>query len=285
MTGPSLLIIGCGDLGLRVGTALAPQGWHIGALRRHPPATPENFQWFAADYSQPGSLDFARDWRPDYVLTSFNPCGRDVAGYRAGFTDAAHNLLQGLGDHHPRHLFMVSSTRVYAETEGGWVDEDSPLSTDDERAIAIIEAERTLLESAHPTSVIRCGGVYGSAPGRLVQKVARGDIAQPEPLRYTNRIHREDAAGFLTHLLLLCESGRSLEPVYNCVDDRPAPAHEVEHWLAEQLGRDPNNGEAPRGTATVTHKRCRNTRLHDSGYPLRYPDYRAGYSRILKSNQ
>ena len=74
------------------------------------------------------------------------------------------------------------------------------------------------------------------APGRLVQKVARGEIAPETPLRYTNRIHREDAAGFLIHLLSQCERGEEPEAIYNCVDDDPAPAHDVETWLAEQLG-------------------------------------------------
>lgn len=285
MTGPSLLIVGCGDLGLRVGTALVQQGWQIGALRRNPPAAPENFQWLAANYSQPGSLDFARDWRPDHVLTSFNPAGRDVAGYRAGFADAAHNLLQGLGEHRPGHIFMVSSTRVYAERNGGWVDENSPLSTDDEQAMAIVDAERQLLDSPHPCSVIRCGGVYGAIPSRLLQKIARGEVAPREPLRYTNRIHREDAAGFLTHLLVSSQGGQAVEPVYNCVDDETAPAHDVESWLAEQLGVKPNDARKRDATTAPNHKRCRNTRLHESGYRLRYPDFRAGYGHMLSSNQ
>lgn len=279
---PSLMIVGCGDLGLRVGAALHELGWRIGALRRHPPEQADGFHWFAADYTQPGSLDLLRDWRPDFVLFCPTPLDRDLAGYRAGFADAADNLLGGLGDHRPCRIVMVSSTRVYAERDGGWVDEQAPLSTSDQRAMAIIDAERHLRNAGTPATIVRSGGIYGSAPGRLVAKVARGEISPLVPVRYTNRIHREDCAGFLQHLLLLAEQDALLEPVYNAVDDLPAPAHDVESWLADQLGVEArpiaDHGEAPQ-----SHKRCRNALLHASGYHLRYPDYRSGYTQILQA--
>lgn len=281
MTSPSLLIVGCGDLGLRVGGELGSRGWRIGAVRRHPPPQPGHFDWFSADYSTPGSLDFARDWQPDYLLFTPTPAGGDLQGYRAGFADGARNLLLGIGDHRPRHILMVSSTRVYAERNGGWVGEEDALSTSDERALAIIDAEQQLRQSGCPATVVRCGGIYGTTPGRLVARVARGEISPEEPRRYTNRIHREDAAGFLVHLLDRRNSGQAIEEVYNCVDDDPAPAHTVESWLARALGVTGRAGPGPAATASAGHKRCRNDRLHASGYALRYPDFRAGYSSAL----
>ena len=278
MQSSSLLIIGCGDLGTRTGKALLAHGWRVGAVRRTPTAEPSGFDWVAADYAEPGSLDFAGSWQPEHVLFTPSPSSWDVAGYRRGFTTAAGNLLSGLGAHRPRRLFMVSSTRVYAETGGGWVDETSALSTTDERALAIIDAEQRLLGSGIPASIVRSGGIYGARPGRLVTRIARGEIAPAEPLRYTNRIHREDCAGLLIHLLLQSAAGAALETIYNAVDDAPAPAHEVEAWIAQALGVAPREAPAP---GAVSHKRCRNARLHDSGYTLRYPDYRAGYRQVL----
>ncbi len=278
MASPSLLIIGCGDLGRRAGGVLAAQGWRIGAVRRSPTGDPSEFDWTAADYTRAGSLAFVQDWRPDHVLLTLSPTVMDVEGYRRGFAGATANLLNGLGAHRPRHLFMVSSTRVYAEKHGGWVDETAPLSDDDPRAMAIIDAEQQLLSCGIPATIVRAGGIYGASPGRLVARVARGEIAAAEPLRYTNRIHRDDCAGFLVHLLQQAQSGRNLENVYNAVDDAPAAAHDVESWLAGQLGITPDIEVAPR---TASHKRCRNARLHQSGYRLRYPDYRAGYAQVL----
>lgn len=278
---PSLLIIGCGDLGIRVGRALRGEGWRVGAVRRRPPLDAQDLEWHAADYCEAGALDFAAAWAPDFVLATFTPLGRDVEGYRAGFSGAARHLLDGLGAHCPRHLFYVSSTRVYAESAGGWVDEDSPLSTTDERALAIIDGERRLLDSGITATLVRCGGIYGASPGRLISKVSRGEIAPEIPIRFTNRIHRDDCTGFLLHLLKRAQQGKSLAPVYNAVDDRPAPAHEVETWLATELGRGEQAHSRPDTPGPVSHKRCRNTLLHNTGYRLRYPDYRAGYRAVL----
>ncbi|TGD72594.1 epimerase [Mangrovimicrobium sediminis] len=274
----SLLVVGCGDLGIRAGTQLLQRGWRVDGVRRNVDALPAAFGRHAADYAAAGGLDFAAALAPDCVLATFTPSGRDVDGYRRGFAAAAANLLRGLGGHRPRRVLMVSSTRVYAEREGGWVDESAPLSSEDERALAIIAAEDALLASGLPVSVVRCSGIYGAPDGRLLSRIARGEVAAEKPLRYTNRIHRDDAAGFLVHLLEADDA--AVEPVYTCSDDDPAPAHTVDTWLAQQLGlASPLTPIAP--AADSGHKRCRNQRLHASGYHLRYPDFRAGYSQVL----
>jgi len=277
----TLLVVGCGDLGQRVGALFYERGWSIHAVRRHPPAAETRFRWHAVDYTDHGSLDFAAGLQPAFVLACFNPAGRDVPGYRRGFTEAAANLLAGLGRHRVKRLIMVSSTRVYGERAGGWVDEKAPLSTADERALAIIGAERQILDSPQPAIVVRFGGIYGNANGRLVSRVAKGNIAPAEPVRYTNRIHREDCAGFLCHLLALARTGGELEDIYNGVDDEPAPAHEVERWLAAALNTEAEATSTTPAPVPGGHKRCRNQLLHTSGYQLRYPNYRAGYRQVL----
>ena len=279
MTEARLLIIGCGDLGLRVGQLLRHEHWQVDACRRNPPQNTETFNWHAADYTRQTDLQFIRALEPDYVLATFTPISRDEQGYRAGFSQAARNLLWALGEHRLRRLLMVSSTRVYGESGGGWVDEASPLSTSDNRAKAIITAEKQLLDSIQPTTIVRAAGIYGAPGGRLMRKVSGGQIAPQVPECFTNRIHREDCAGFLAHLLAMAQQGEHLEAVYNAVDDRPCPAHEIESWLAGKLQIPAT--EQPAGGGGVSHKRCANGALKASGYVLRYPDYRSGYTPLL----
>jgi nucleoside-diphosphate-sugar epimerase len=220
--------------------------------------------------------------RPDFVLVSPTPTNMDLAGYRRGFTDAAINLVSGLGIHRPRLLVMVSSTRVYSECDGGWVEESSPLTATDQRGMAIVDAERQFLDSGHAASVVRCGGIYGATAGRLLNKITQGRVAPAQPLRYTNRIHRDDCARFLEHLIQRSRRGETVEPVYNAVDNNPAPAHEVESWIARQLGIAIDELASTEDSRPVSHKRCRNELLGSSGFELRYPDYRAGYSEICQ---
>lgn len=287
MKSSSVLIVGCGDLGTRTGKLLLQREWQVTGLRRNTARLPAEFAAREADYTRPGSLDFAAHLRPDYVVATFNPFERSVDGYKKGFQQAMRNLLTGLGEHRPQHIIMASSTRVFAETQGNWVDEDSPLSQEDPWAAAIIAAERQLLDSSHSASIVRFAGIYGIPGGRLLARVSRGELCPAEPLRYTNRIHRDDCAGFLNHLLQQDQGGGKLAPVYIGVDDNPAPRYEVESWLARKLGvkipdQDlPSLLDQPTRHNTAGHRRCRNVALRDSGYQLLYPDYISGYGALL----
>ena len=284
----SVLIVGCGDLGLRAGAQLSQLGASITGVRRNIDRLPATFLGRAANYTRSGSLSFAADLQPDYVLAIFNPADRSVAGYKAGFQHAMDNLLSGLGEHRPRHIIMSSSTRVFAESSGGWVDEHSAVTSEDPWAVAIIAAEQQLLNSVHAASVVRFAGIYGIPGGRLLSRIRRGELCPPEPVSYTNRMHREDCAGFLVHLLQLAEAGKALEPVYIGADNEPAPRFEVESWLASEMGLDHQSAEwaspsTPTQHNSAGHKRCRNTALRNSGYQLMYPDYRSGYGALLAS--
>lgn len=282
MKSNSVLIVGCGDIGTRSGKLLHAAGWHVAGVRRNCEKLPQWIERHAADYSEPGSLDFIAALRPDFVLATFNPSDRSLEGYHRGFLEATHNLLRGLGAHRPKAIISVSSTRVYAESCGGWVDENSALAGDeDPRAVAIIAAEQALLASPHRACVVRFAGIYGYSSGRLLSRIQRGELCAPQPGRYSNRIHRDDCAGFLCHLLQAAAAGGELAPVYNGVDDEPVLQFIVETWLAAQLGVEAGAAAAGPVPAPVGGKRCRNQGLHDSGYTLRYPDYRSGYTAVL----
>ncbi|MBA6413614.1 epimerase [Parahaliea sp. F7430] len=269
-------VLGCGDLGLRLQASLA-QDWHFTALRRNTAALPAGIAGYSVDYTEPGALSVLEDLAPDYLITTLKPLGRDAAGYRRGFLQATEHVLQGLGGHRPKAILMVSSTRVYAEQEGAWVDEDSAVDTVEPAAAAIVAAENLLLESAQRALILRCGGIYGAANSRLLSRIAAGELCAAEPLRYSNRIHREDVVGFLQHLIEQVEQGESPRQCFNCVDDAVVPQYEVEQWLAEHLGVKPKSERA----ASKGHKRCSNAALKASAYVLRHPNYRSGYRALL----
>ena len=288
MKSNSILFVGCGDLGCRSGLIVQGKGWQVAGLRRDTSRLPEGFIGIAGDYTTAAGTRFIAELKPDYVVATFNPSDRSVEGYQRGFSQAAESLLAGLGNHRPKAVLSVSSTRVYAERDGGWVDEASPLSLDDPRALAIIAAERSLLRSGHNVSIVRFAGIYGYPGGRLLERIRRGELSPEQPPRFSNRIHRDDCAGFICHLLERVEEGETLEPIYNGVDDLPAPQFEVEAWLAAQMEVAAKPGQAPeipdqnlRETMPAGHKRCSNRLLHASGYRLRYADYRSGYSAVL----
>lgn len=271
------VMIACGDIGTRFALGLDPDEWRRVAMRRRTELLPAQLEAVSADLLRPETLGFLAGLQPYLLLFTPTPTGRSVEGYRQGFEMAAQGIVDALADHPPEQVLMVSSTRVYAEVDGDWVDEDAPLATEDPVAGSIIRAEQLFLDAFGGACILRSGGLYGDGPGYLLRRVAAGELTPPLPLRFSNRIHREDLVAALHWLA----GNRRRHRVYNAVDDAPVPTQEVERWLCEQLGVDwaprPSGPAEPRG-----HKRVSNQRLHDTGFEFRFPNYRAGYAEVLR---
>lgn len=276
-----VLFVGAGDLAQRCHGALAGEGLGMLGLCRHPEArAPADLPLVAADYTRSGGLAQLEEIAPRVLVVVFKPTSRDVAGYATGYRDPVRELLAGLGSHRPERILFISSTRVYAERDGGWVDEAAPTTRDDAAGALIAEAESLLSLSGLPATTLRCAGLYGGADGYLQRRVASGNLAPAQPVHYSNRIHRDDAAAFMAFLIVRALAGMPLEACYNVVDDEPAPQHEVEAWIADRLGV-PAEHRSEREPPAFRGKRCSNRLLRASGFQLRYPDFREGYSAVI----
>jgi len=117
-----LLILGCGDIGTRVGSSMAALGWTVSAARRNAGSLPEQFDRYQVDLTDPASMAALSVRDPDYVLVTPTPQSYDPQGYHRGFTEAAELLAAQPWLLACRRVIWVSSTRVYREAEGGWVD-------------------------------------------------------------------------------------------------------------------------------------------------------------------
>ncbi|MEM1404855.1 MAG: epimerase [Pseudomonadota bacterium] len=276
--GKTLAIAGFGDLGERLLTQFDPQIWKVVGLRRNAHAVPSPAEGIAVDFGRPETLEVLSTLKPDALVVTLSPSDRSEDGYRCGFTDAMDAILAGLGEHRPRRAFFVSSTRVYGEQQGNWVGEDSNLSESDPRSKAILDAERLLLETIPGSCVLRAGGLYGNEPGYLIRRVRGGDFTPERPIRFGNRIHRDDLAAFIAYATAV-----GVEPrVISLVDDDPAPIQEVEAWLAQALGIAYEPPAPAADSAPVSHKRISNRLLHSTGFSPRFPSFREGYQEAVR---
>lgn len=282
-----VLIAGAGYVGLRAGLLLARDGLHgrpvdVLALRRRPPEDlPAPLHPVAADLLGP---DLADQIPPvDLVLYAAASDGSDEDAYRRIYVEGVDALLTILEARppatRPRRFVFLSSTGVYGDAEGGWVDETSPADPDSWRGSIMLEGEARTLASSIPGVVLRLGGIYGPGRTRLLDLVrtGRARCAEGGPL-WSNRIHREDAAGAAVHLLGL----ENPDPVYLGVDEEPAPLCEVYRWVADQLGV-PGPRTDPAVTRDRSNKRCSSRRLRASGYTFRVPTFREGYAEMIEA--
>ncbi|MDP5069306.1 MAG: epimerase [Congregibacter sp.] len=276
----TIAIVGFGDLGERLSSLLFAPKWRCYGLRRTAGAVPAGVEGIAVDLQDARSRRVRERLQPEVLVIALSPEDRSAAGYHAGFADAMAAVVAGLGQHRPERAFFVSSTRVYAEVNGAWVNEDSATAGQDPHVMAILSAERQFLDAIDAGVVLRAGGLYGQGPGPLLKRVAAGKLTPAAPLRYANRIHRDDVAGFMAFGLE--DRARLAAPIINLVDDAPVPLQETEAWLCAQLGQAYEPPALDSAPNDIAHKRITNAWLHASGYTLQYPDYRAGYGAVLQ---
>jgi len=273
-----VLIAGCGYLGTALAERLAAAGSEVFGMRRAVGGLPAAIRPVAADLGDPATL---RDLPGDLDLVFYTAGAErgDERAYRCAYVEGVRNLGDALAaaGARPRRVLFTSSTAVYAQSAGEWVDEGSETAPVGFRGRILLEGERLVLAGPFPATVLRLGGIYGPSRTRLLDDVRAGR-ARFVPGRFTNRIHRDDAAGALQHLAdldgaLACYLG---------VDCDPAEERVVLDWLAERLGaprpRAPEPGE---GSRRVGSKRCRNARLLAAGYRFRHPSFREGYAALL----
>ena len=281
-TCPSLLIAGCGDVGTRLGLRLAAAGWTVHGLRRAVEQLPAQILAVAGDLQVDACPPAWPAGELDYLVYCAAATERDEAGYRAAYVDGLRRVLDWLAQHGqtPRRLLFVSSSSVYAQQAGEWIDERSPAEATGFSGRIMREAEQLALHSGIAASLVRLTGIYG--PGRewLLNQVRQGYRVASEPPLYGNRIHVEDAAGLLACLLQADARGLALADCYLGVDDEPAPLHEVVAWLRGQLGVS-HWAEQSR-VRRAGSKRCSNARARALGWAPEYPSYREGYAAILR---
>lgn len=276
-----LLIAGYGDIGGRLASILDRDHYQVFGLKRNPTSSDEGGTLFIkADLTQPDDLE-RLDCDFDQVLYLPTPGGRDAEAYRAVFDTALNNLIQRFkaGGRMPQ-WFFISSTGVYGQTGGEWVDEESDAQPNSETGKIIRKAEQTLLEHDPSAVVVRFSGIYGLGRERLLQMASRQAVIQADPPYYTNRIHQDDCAAVLAFLLKKHVEGERLDNVYLASDDHPAPMWEVISWLARQMNSQPPIAK-PVDNAPDQNKRCRNARLKALGFRFKYPTYREGYGEML----
>ena len=282
MSAPSVVIAGCGDVGSRLASQLLAAGWEVHGLRRNVSRLPEGVIGIAGDLFKKDCPDTWPIGGVDYLVYCAAATDHDEAGYRKAYVEGLQHVLEWLDDYgqQPKQLVFVSSSSVYGQQNGEWVDETSPTQALGYSGQVMLEAEQVAFDSGIPATTVRLTGIYG--PGRewLLSQVRQGYRVAVEPPLYGNRIHDDDTARLLAFLLQHVEQGGSLDKVYIGVDDAPAPLAEVVGWLREYLGVTEWAEDA--SVRRAGSKQCSNARAKALGWTPTYPSYREGYAAILK---
>ncbi|WP_427004581.1 NAD-dependent epimerase/dehydratase family protein [Pseudarthrobacter sp. H2] len=296
----TVLLAGCGDLGTEAGLRFAAAGHRVVGWRRSPEKLPAAIDGVAADLSSGGLPPLPADTTAVVVAVAADAPTEEA--YRAAYVDGLANVLdavlasrgsdrgpddgaKGVGGGIPLRVLFVSSTAVYGDAGGGWIDEGTTAAPGGFSGRILREAEELLHSRLRGTGitpvVLRLGGIYGPGRTRLIDQVRGGTAVAPAGSRFTNRIHRDDAAAAIVRL---CSMSDTPGPVYLGVDNEPAELGEVLRFLAAELGLPRPPSAAGAGGSEPSrggNKRCSNALLRGTGFEFAYPSFREGYRAIL----
>ena len=273
----TLLSLGHGYSAQALAHLLIPQGWQVIGTTRNA-ARAEAFRACGVEpLLLPGPLAPALA-RATHVLTSVAPDGAGDPILR----DHAAELAAA----RPDWVGYLSTTAVYGDHQGGWVDEETALTPSTERGAARVRAERDWAGLGLPLHIFRLAGIYGPGRGPF-EKVRDGSARRIiKPGQVFSRIHVDDIAQVVAASMAHPRPGA----VYNLCDDDPAPPEDVIGHAAELLGL-PLPPAIPYDQAEMTpmarsfyaeSKRVRNDRIKaELGVRLLYPTYREGLAALL----
>lgn len=271
-----ILIVGCGDIGSRLAHKLSNEGHRVTGLKRHPPEGGSSIEYYRADIGSASELaGLPNDFDQLFFIVSGDR--RFESSYRNVYETGLNNLLAKFSG---LPWIFVSSTSVYGQSKGEWVDEESPAHPENITGQLIRRAEQTLIDLNPANIVVRFSGIYGPGREYLLRMAAQAPAIQKMPPYYTNRIHQEDCVGVLAFLLEKKLQGAAMNRCYLASDDDPAPQWEVMSWLAERLDCTPPTVKMAGADADM-NKRCSNRRIKALGYRFLYPGYKDGYGEMI----
>lgn len=269
-----MLLVGCGDLGSAVGLRLAGQGHDVLALRRNADRVPAPLRGLSVDLTS--ETPALPDLRARYLVVALTARPRTEESYRSTYVEGMRRALDAVAmtGTMPERAVIVSSTAVHGSRERPPLDDETtPPQPSDGPGRMLVAAEELFLERVPGGTVLRLSGLYGGGSTRLLDMVREGRVEDPH--RWTNRIHREDAADAVVHLLTRPEEPDRL---YLGTDDEPAQLGDVAAYLAERLLGAP---APPAADPALGHgKRLSNARLRATGWVPTRPSHREGYAGV-----
>ena len=289
-------ILGCGYVGIELGRQLSDSHNVVGVRRSEDGVAAiedAGFTGVQADITDAADLGTVPD--ADVLVFAASSGGRGADAAREIYVEGQRTALDVFADREdsPERYVYTSSTGVYGDHDGDWVDEETEIEPTTEKTEVLAEAERVALDDAAESgidgTVARYAGLYGPERYRL-ERYIEGPVTEG----YLNMVHRDDAAGSVAYLL---REDLARGEVVLVVDDEPVSKWEFADWLAKEcrVESPPKRTKGQRledsdlsdaaQRRILTSKRCHNDKLRELGYEFRYPTFREGYCDCIDADR
>ncbi len=281
-----IVVIGCGYVGGRAAFRLREAGFTVSVVARSPARLREfseaGFSTIHADVTRPESLAAIPACDAAVFAVGFNPKNEPLAARRQVIVDGLAATLNSLMKSSPRFIF-ISTTSVYGEHAGRWIDESVLCTPSTESGRVFFEAEELLRRrvSGHATA-LRLAGIYG--PGRIERRLDQLRCRTPisnSPNDVLNLIHVDDAVSAIAAAVECKEP----PPIVNVADGAPTTLGEYLEELARLTGLPKpvfDDNATSTGASRSGSKRVSNEILRKTlNVTLQFPSFREGLRASL----
>ncbi|MCM2326543.1 MAG: sugar nucleotide-binding protein [Lysobacter sp.] len=275
-----VFVAGAGYVGMVAAALLARAGHVVDIGRRTPRDEPRSH---AMDVLSPGTYP-ASLREADCVVYCVSADGFTEEAYRSAYVDGLARVTAAAAGGAASRVIFVSSTGVFGQDDGSVVDEASPAVPRGFSGRLILEGEALLARAPVESATIRFSGIYGPGRDRLVRMVRSGaPVSAKSRAAITNRIHRDDCARALVHLV----ESPTVQPLYLGSDEAPTPMGEILAWIADRLGLvpPPVGEDSSQVLQRGGNKRISSARLRGEGFRFLYPTYREGFAALLEGGE
>ncbi len=279
---PRVLIAGCGYVGSATADLFHAAQWEVEGWTHSPDSAAQlsgkPYAVRAVDIAANEAVAQAAS-EFDAVIHCASSGGGGAEGYRRVYFEGAKNLLATL---RPRTFVYTSSTSVYAQTGGEWVDEESAAEPSHETGKILRETEELVRQENG--LVARLAGIYGPGRSALLRKFLSRDARIEESgQRYLNQAHRDDIAAALFHLVAVGREKLARTAIVNVADDQPITQRDAYAWLAAKLNRPLPEIAArpPERKRGASNKRVSNRQLRALGWEPKFPTFAVGMERSV----
>ena len=274
-----VLIVGCGQLGFSIVKNADPDVFKLYGFSRSLRKSPASIEMHQVDILKTEAIDVIKLINPEIIIYAVSADTQSIESYQDHYVVGLKKTYEAiLKLDHFKHLFFVSSTRVYGQKTTKILSELDIAEPSDYGGEALMEAETVARQLKDKATILRLSGIYGPNRKRMIQLAQSNPGNWPATNNWSNRIHEEDAARFIVFLMKRIMMNESIEPLYLVTDGVPTKQYDVLTWIRNRLQLTTDTIELP---ILESGKQLQSVLLNQTGFVLKYPDFTYGYEAII----
>ena len=274
-----VLIIGCGQLGFSIVNNADSDVFKLYGFSRSLRKSPASIEMHQVDILKTEAIDAIKLVNPEIIIYAVSADTQSIESYQDHYVLGLKKTYEAILElDHFKHLFFVSSTRVYGQKTTKILSELDIAEPSDYGGEALMEAETVARQLKDKATILRLSGIYGPNRKRMIQLAQSNPGNWPATNNWSNRIHEEDAARFIVFLMKRIMMNESIEPLYLVTDGVPTKQYDVLTWIRNRLQLTTDTIELP---ILESGKQLQSVLLNQTGFVLKYPDFTYGYEAII----